>query len=158
MSTNRSKVKEKSIENMKDSNNWEDRAKDNPFRVPQGYFESFEERVMSRITEESRKESKRILSIPMIRWVAGVAAVFLLGLIGVQQFYMKPQHDLLNQEAMYEVIAYYAQDLNDVTFTDLIADNEILSIAEPQNDGIDLTEWMDVNEMIIIDALIDMAD
>ena len=61
---------------MKDSNIWQDRAKSNPFIVPQGYFESFEERMMARIAVETKPATKRFLPMPMIRWIAGVAAVF----------------------------------------------------------------------------------
>jgi len=142
---------------MKDSNIWQDRAKSNPFIVPQGYFESFEERMMARIAVETKPATKRFLPMPMIRWIAGVAAVFILGFIGVQQFYLKPHQVLMNQGAMYNVIAYYAQDLDDASLTSMMADNEILTIEESQDDAIDLMEWMDVDEMAIIDAMINMA-
>jgi len=143
---------------MKDSNNWQDKAKDNPFKVPQGYFEGFEERMMAKISADAQASQKRIMPLPLIRWISGVAAVFLLGFIGVQQFYLKPHQVLINQEAMYNVIAYYAQNMDDASFSAMMADNEILSVDASQDDAMNLMEWMDVNEMTIIDAMIDMAD
>lgn len=142
---------------MKDSINWQDKAKSNPFKVPQGYFESFEERMMARIAAEAKPAQKRILPMPVIRWITGVAAVFLVGFIGVQQFYLKPQQLVMNQEAMYNVIAYYAQDMDDASFSAMMADNEILSVDDSQKDAIDLMEWMDVDEMAIIDVMINMT-
>ncbi|MCK5821688.1 MAG: hypothetical protein KAH17_07375 [Bacteroidales bacterium] len=142
---------------MKDSNNWQNKAKDNPFKVPHGYFESFEGRMMDRIAAESNLIHKRIIPMPVIRWITGIAAVFIMGFIGVQQFYMKPQQVLMNQEAMYEVLAYYAQDMDDASFSTMMADNKLLPADDAQDDAIDIVEWMDVDEMIIIDAMIEMA-
>lgn len=142
---------------MKNSIYWQDKAKSNPFKVPPGYFESFEERMMARIAAEAKPAQKRILPMPVIRWITGVAAVFLIGFIGVQQFYLKPQRIMMNQEAMYNVIAYYAQDMDDASFSALMADNELLSSDDSQEEAIDLVEWMDVDEMAIIDAMINLA-
>ncbi len=143
---------------MKDSSNWQEQNKNNPFKVPTGYFDNFEERMMDRIAEESKPVSKRILPYSMTRWISGVAAALFLGFIGFQQFYLKPQQNLLNEEAMLNVIEYFIQDLDDISFAELIVDNEMLSLEDSGNPSADVLEWMNVDEGTIIDAMIEMAD
>ena len=141
-----------------DSKIWQEKAKDNPFRVPDGYFESFQSRMMNTISESDQKTKGKTISMRMTKWISGVAAVLLLGLIGFQQFYLKPHHDEIASEAMYSVIEYFAMDLDDMSMTELMADNNAIDLDANDNNDSDLLEWMDIDEITLIEAVLNEAN
>ena len=142
---------------MKDLTKWNKNTRNNPYKVPEGYFEDFEGRMMDLISEKSETVQKRLIPYGVIRWVSGVAAVLLIGFIGINQFYLKPQKNLLDQEAMFTVIEYFAQSMDDTYITELLAENDVLAFDESTDEDLDLLEWMDVDELSIIDAMIEVA-
>lgn len=142
---------------MKEIENWKELKKDNPFRVPDGYFERFEDRMMARIAAESKQSGKHVTMV-WVRWISGIAAVFLIGIIGFQQLYLKPQKSLTELDAMYRVIEYYAQDMDEASFASLMAENEALRQDDNRDAEVNLLEWMDVDDMTLIDAMMKVAD
>lgn len=143
---------------MKESNNWQNISEFNPFKVPTDYFESFEGRMMARIEQESDKKITRSMTPLVIKWIYGAAAVLILGFIGVQQFYLKPEQRLLDQQAMINVIEYFAQDMDEASLATMMAENDVLYLEESNSENSDLLEWMDVDEMIIVEVMIEMAN
>lgn len=143
--------------NKSDKKIWQQEVKGNPFLVPEGYFEDFQSRMIAAIREPDKKSGGRVIHMRLTKWVSGVAAVLLLGLIGFQQLYLKPMHDLQAKDAMYSVMEYFAMDMDDLSITELIANNEVFDI-EDSDDQADLLEWMNVDEYSLIEAALGDAN
>lgn len=139
---------------MNKSHHWKESArKTNPFDLPEGYFESFEGRVMERIKIVEAEEKPAGQQRRLLYWISGVAAAALIGLVGVQQFVLKPTRDVENQEMMYAVVEYFAQDLDDLSFASLMADNNVLSETTESTDN-DLLDYMDIDDLTLLEALL----
>lgn len=54
------------------------RPKDNPFRTPEGYFDSLEDRIMGNIKTQERKQTGMSKVIQFVKPAFGLAASFLL--------------------------------------------------------------------------------
>lgn len=134
--------------------NWKDGSNGaNPFKVPEGYFEELEEKVMQQISSMPHVYHKKSRSIKMVSWISGIAATLLIGLIGFQQFHLKPQNEILKQEMLFSVIEYYAQDLDDVSFAAMMAEHEVLQDAPAQTDN-DLLDYMNIDDLTLIEAVL----
>lgn len=64
----------------------EKELQNNPFRVPENYFDTLSERIMQRIDEEESKNLNaqkakkiRFFQLPTMRWAAAVACVAVVG-------------------------------------------------------------------------------
>jgi len=78
-------------------NQFGDVGKGQPFRVPEGYFESFAERLMARIDEEEHPNKKRTLFQylkPVLMMAASFAFVMLLIYVPIKKFF--PNTDKVN--------------------------------------------------------------
>lgn len=58
--------------------------KEQPFRTPENYFETFAERLITRIAEEEYPEKKRSLLV-ILKPIVAIAAVFVLALLLVYE-------------------------------------------------------------------------
>ncbi len=71
-------------------NKFENHKKDQPFRVPDNYFETFEDRLMVRIREEEQSNKKRSLFFylkPALMMAASFAFVMLLIYVPAKKFF-----------------------------------------------------------------------
>ena len=134
--------------------NWKEKGREgNPFKVPDGYFDQFEDLMMERIKEVGEDKKVRLLTPKIVRWVSSIAAVLLLGFIGFQQLHLKPQQIKMEQETMYAVIEFYAQDLDEATLAEMMAENNVFDEEDTNSDD-DLLDYMDVDELAIIEAIV----
>lgn len=79
------KEKDENIENQ-----FGNRRKDQPFNVPEGYFETFADRLMARIEEEEQPDKKRSLFFylkPALMMAASFAFVMLLVYVPIKKFF-----------------------------------------------------------------------
>jgi len=79
------KEKDENIENQSGN-----RKKDQPFNVPEGYFENFADRLMARIEEEEQPDKKRSLFFylkPVLMMAASFAFVMLLVYVPIKKFF-----------------------------------------------------------------------
>lgn len=79
------KQKEENIKNL-----FGNSGKDQPFRVPEGYFETFADRLKVRIEEEEQPDRKRSLLFylkPVLMMAASFAFVMLLVYIPVKKYF-----------------------------------------------------------------------
>ena len=70
-------------------NQFGDLKKDQPFQVPEGYFESFADRLMVRIEEEEHRNKKRPLFVylkPVLMMAASIVLIMLLVSIPIKKF------------------------------------------------------------------------
>jgi len=71
-------------------NQFGNRKKNQPFKVPEGYFETFADRLMARIEEEEQPDKKRSLFFylkPVLMMAASFAFVMLLVYVPIKKFF-----------------------------------------------------------------------
>src|SRR5665647_1357814 len=91
------KKTEENIENQ-----FGNRKKDQPFKVPEGYFETFAERLMIRI-EEEQPDKKRSLFFylkPVLMMAASFAFVMLLVYVPIKKFFPSTGKAYLAQQSV----------------------------------------------------------
>jgi len=139
---------------LSDNNTWKQSRQDNPFRVPENYFEDFRSDIMAKIKEKPAQTGTPLIRWPVVKWISGVAAALLLAVVGFQQFYLKPQQDIRKEEDTYSLIEYFAQELEDMTMTEFSAENGLLNMDD-HHESVDLLNWMGIDEMSLIEAVIE---
>lgn len=55
-----------------------------PFRVPDGYFDTLEDRVMARMKSETTKTPRRLTALRVLKPVWGIVAMFVMATIVTQ--------------------------------------------------------------------------
>ena len=94
---------------------------DNPFRVPEGYFESLTERVMQQIPEESAE--KVAVTIPLWRRFGfRVAAAVIFIFVGVGSFYLFHQNVEAQQNTQATASVEVVNHNQSATTIDQVAD------------------------------------
>src|SRR5665647_1457398 len=92
------KEKDENIENQSGN-----RKKDQPFNVPEGYFENFADRLMARIEEEEQPDKKRSLFFylkPVLMMAASFAFVMLLVYVPIKKFFPSTGKAYLAQQSV----------------------------------------------------------
>lgn len=78
-----------------------------PFRVPEGYFETFAERLQVRIEEEELPTKKRTLYFylkPALSMAASIALVMLLVYVPIKKFFPSTQGYLTQQKSTIDSV------------------------------------------------------
>jgi hypothetical protein len=108
---------------------WEnDRFRKDPYKVPEGYFEGFPDRLMDRLNQSSSLQTtpeKHRMIRPWMAWVSGIAAIIVLGWFGVRNFYWKPLQEVRFQENITLFVDYYGEELHEGELAGFIEDNKI---------------------------------
>lgn len=126
---------------------------ENPFIVPEGYFEQSRARIMERIAME-RPETpvRKINSKSRLVWISGIAASLLVGLILFQDLYLQPANELkLAREEIRWFINFAGTDLNSASLAYYAAE-EGLSIDELTN-GSNNSEMSSLLELTEFDEI-----
>jgi hypothetical protein len=132
--------KNENIENLLGSN-----KKDYPFSVPEGYFETFHDRLKVRIAEENQPDRKRSLIFylkPVLMMAASIVLVMLLVSVPIKKFFPSGKGDVaqlqlnINGEVSNDtipstLISYFSEgqflsavsDMNELESDTLSADN-----------------------------------
>lgn len=130
--------------------NWEnDRFQKDPFRVPDGYFAGFQDRMMDRIHQEKpdMEVVKGRLVKPWMVWISGIAAALVIGWFGIRTYYLTPLYELRFQEEIALMVDYYGEELHEGQLAGFLTDNKI---------EVGTTEATEVDEFIQIDP--DLAE
>ena len=87
--------------NIRNNNPFEMQGKENPFSTPEGYFESFNDRLQGRIEEEENPQKRKVIHLlrPALGLVASFLVVFMLLYVPLkiympkiaEQYYSKEQ-------------------------------------------------------------------
>ena len=118
-----------------------------PFTVPDGYFDTLHERIMSRIQAENDhpEVNQRIIGIPLYRKLIAVAACILFIFAAATLYWTYPGKHLAVAESTP----------NDDLFQWLYASDEATLMAEsldiqiPENVMVEETDWTEEEEAII---------
>lgn len=144
----------------------DNKYKDNGFKVPDGYFDSFEERVLSGIREEKPEKRKMQVSKSRVWWP--VAACLVMA-IGIGYLASRPSAEVNLAAAMdnvdtAELTAYTNEvDLSEDEFEDIIPVYTVDSLYQAEiasadnTGGLSPLELQDVEEEFSpLDESIDM--
>ena len=77
--------------------------KDNPFRVPENYFETFTDRLNDRIDEEAQRSKKRSIFVilnPILKFAAVFAIAMLLVYIPLKKYFPAVQENLVQNSSI----------------------------------------------------------
>ncbi len=83
----------------------------NPFRVPEGYFEQFDERLMAALPEARTRQSRTVRLVPRL-WryaaallvVAGLGTALYLGTPGERTLTAETEEEFYNEELDYVMV------------------------------------------------------
>jgi hypothetical protein len=95
--------------NYQPGNEWNKIPKENPFGVPEGYFNTFSARLNSRIEQRNAKARSPILLAPRLVpvWIAsGIAAILIIGFFMIKKP-IKPDIPMASFNESIEMTGYY---------------------------------------------------
>ncbi len=99
-------------------------SREQPFNVPDGYFENFEERLQQRIQQESMspREETRVIQLlkPILWFAAGLLLVFLLVHYPMSRFL---PYYLSEKNQAEEEYTISIESLDDDTFYDMLSED-----------------------------------
>jgi len=98
-----------------------------PFKVPEGYFDTLADRVMARVGESSGKEEaarKRFIR-PLMVWITSAAAILLFGWFGFSELYVKPHQEKLLQQDLTLLVDYFADELHEGQLAGFVEDYDV---------------------------------
>ena len=133
----------------KNNINLDEISKDNPFKVPDGYFENFTVRMVDKISQaEAAKMPKPVFGLlrPQFIAILSVACVALIVFGSVFSFYKSHKH-LSNNELTVAYESAALREMNDAELADFVANAE-----QPATDNPEITN--DATRQSIIDYLI----
>jgi len=102
--------------------------KDHPFRVPEGYFETFADRLKVRIEEDEQPDKKRSLFFymkPVLMMAASFAFVMLLVYVPINKFFPSTVKSDLAQQKMTDSVD--SADVVPATLISYFSEGQFLS-------------------------------
>jgi hypothetical protein len=105
-------------------------SKSNPFEVPEGYFDSFQNRMADRIIKESaQKQPKAVPALLRPKLIAAFSSVAVLLVVGNIFLFQKKETKTFSASELAEIIEYSA--ISGTSEAELINQLEI-SVDNPQ--------------------------
>lgn len=135
-------------------------SKENPFKVPDGYFENFAEKVMQQIDSETRLAPKISMWNTWKGRVAVAASVLIVSIssIGIYQYTQKPQINNINIAETAVITSTVDTSDAELSFVD---ENQIVDVITTNNfteikvEGDDIIDYLvddDVDMSLIAEA------
>ena len=118
---------------MQENNNIEPQlnkaSKNNPFAVPDGYFDSFPQRLQQRLQTEKKPGisfTERVWEVmrPQFALAAAIAVFAILGYFVFMTF-IQTETELLSNDAIAEYIEYYHYEFDEYHMISLLEENDI---------------------------------
>lgn len=123
--------------------------RENVFRVPDGYFEEFPGKMMQRIGNEGERQQVirpgRKLFKPQFAVAAAILAFAVLGYLSLRYLFTDSTNQELSPQEIAEYIEYYASDLDEGLYYEVLDDIEVDESANREY------------EKLVIDYLIDQG-
>lgn len=104
-----------------------DRYRKDPYRLPEGYFASFPDRMMERMNQPdtlSNTEGRKLIR-PWMAWASGIAALLITGWFGFRMYYWNPMQEERFQENIALLVDYYGEELHEGKLASYLEDNKI---------------------------------
>jgi hypothetical protein len=129
---------------------------ENPFKVPDGYFEESRARIMDAISKEGIEKPVKVGRLKSrLLWVSGIAASLLIGLMLFQNLYIKPQQEIKMTQEIEWFVNYASLELNSGLLSSYVADEKINIDEFSDNTGaseqLNLLEITEFDELYIIE-------
>lgn len=96
-----------------------------PFKVPEGYFEGVPERVMDRIHKEETTGRTRQAGFQIRRWqiwTGAAAAVLIIGWLGFSQLFLEPLQEKKYQQEIAWLVEIATYELNENIVVSYLSD------------------------------------
>ena len=125
--------------------NWQGaKFQQDPFKVPEGYFDTLSDRILRRIDQDSSIQAVRRTTImrPWMAWVSGIAAALVIGWFGFSELYLKPHQELRFQEELAVFVDYYGEELHE---------GQLAGYFEQYNIEVTLKSGVDYQDLILTD-------
>ena len=103
--------------------------KDNPFRVPEGYFETFADRLKVRIEEDEQSDKKKSLFFylkPVLMMAASFAFVMLLVYVPVKKLF-PPAGEVVVAQQKLKIDSSNADSIVPATLISYFSEGQLLS-------------------------------
>jgi hypothetical protein len=127
----------------KDKYIWEvDRFRKDPYKVPEGYFDNFPDRMMERINQSGAVVHPGRISMnrSWIVWASGIAAVMVIGWFGFRNYYWKPLQEERFQENIALFVDFYGEELHEGQLAGYFEDNKIDLAKQATSDWSELVQ------------------
>lgn len=131
---------------------------ENPFKVPEGYFENSRARIMAAIAEEKPSEPVRKINFKSnLYWISGVAASLIIGFVLFQNLYLNPLKDNRMAQEINWFVNYAGSELNSDMLASYVAEEgmEVNVFFEDADDSeqYNLLEVGEIDESFIIEQM-----
>ncbi len=145
---------------MKEENINKDRFKgdENPFKVPDGYFQDSRSRIMDAVAvEKDVRPVKKVNFKTNLYWLGSVAATLLIGLLLFQNLYLRPHQENKIAQEIDWFVNYAESELNSGLLASYVADEglEVSDFFEEidNSEQSNLIEISDIDELYIIEEM-----
>lgn len=119
---------------------------ENPFSVPEGYFEESRKNILDLIGKEQVIESPKTVGLKSrLVWFSGIAASLLIGLFLFNSLYLEPKNDLKVAMEIDWLIDYSGAELDYVALASYVSDAGL--DFEEDDDGFTDVEQTNLLEM-----------
>ncbi len=129
---------------------------DNAFRVPEGYFDTFPERLMSRMDEQkSLSVFNRVVQFirPQLALAGGLLLFVLIGYIGFNFLLNhRPDNQVLTNTTINSVLEADPAFIDEYTLIDVVDEDQMTSTNQSNND-----EYGDQVAEYLMDHNVEMA-
>ena len=108
------------------SNKLKNTKKENPFSVPQGYFNDFQQHIQERVKAEKEDSVKVPVQsrVPRLVWISSVAAVFIIGFFILRNIEGTGAKRPLSQE---EIAYAFEQEILDLDELELLNNLDVMN-------------------------------
>ena len=125
--------------------------KENPFQVPDGYFDSLSGKITQKIREQdSIPEKKKYKIQPLYKWVAA-AAILVLSIFVFSHLLTDDKNAITTDEQMAFFLDYAPMHWKEVALTEIISEDEI-GVESEINDWSEIIDWSDWNDQRLLDV------
>lgn len=128
---------------------FKDIPKENPFKVPENYFEELEGRIMAATNGNEHAPAKQVVIRRLLPYIAVAASVAMLAILGYSVLYNRPDGKskvLIPEITVNEFTENYLNDIDLITLEDRVAESGVL-IERPGVSKGDIIDYL-INENI----------
>ena len=87
---------------------------ENPFRVPEGYFDQLADRVMAQLPEQSQQKRSRV--VPLRKWFYAAACISVATVMGLTFYFQQTDTD--EQQMATNIESSYIEEAADYAMLD----------------------------------------
>ena len=117
--------------------------RENPYTVPQGYFNSLQDAVSEKISSEKKQPGTWSVVKPQLALVSSFAVIFLMGYIAVRLF--TPSVTVNSEKNISAESEYFEGNFMETSFIDFYDSAKDSLLKEEQVDPNEIVEYLNTN-------------